>query len=437
MILVCDDDEAICKSLVMLLRSHDWEARSCEPSQYLQVLDDQVSAVLMDVNLGKENGLRLLELSLERFPLLPVVMISGQSTLGDALTAIRQGAYDFLEKPLMPERLLVVLNNATRYHALVKKSLSDVYPVVASKAMMSALNRMARAAKSDMPILILGESGTGKDAAAAYIHQLSPRSAGNLVRLNCGAIPESLIESELFGHVKGAFTGALADYEGKLAAANGGTLFLDEIGDLPLSAQTKLLRFLENGEIQKIGTSKVQSASVRVVSATNKDLEKEVAEGRFRKDLYYRISTLPIDLPPLRERKEEIGPLIEYFLAKSGCKRPASEVFSEEAWDGLLSYPWPGNIRELKALCERVVIWEDGLPLDRKQTMQYLDHSRDMAYDSDNIFHLTLPYAEAKRRLELTYLQTQIRKFGSIKSAAEALGILPNNLSRRLKELLE
>lgn len=435
MILVCDDDPNIRKSLVMLLQSQNWAAEACEPTRYLQSLDETISTVLLDVNLGTESGLRLLEVTLERYPLLPVIMISGQSSLSDAVWAIRKGAYDFIEKPLSPDRLLVTIDNAAKYHNLNQKAASDVYPVVVSRSFKDSLIQMARAAKSNLPILIQGESGSGKDAAAIYIHRLSPRESRGLVRLNCGAIPESLIESELFGHVKGAFTSSVADYEGKLAAADGGTLFLDEVGDLPLSAQTKLLRFLENGEIQKIGTNKVQTANVRIVSATNKNLEDEVAQGRFRKDLYYRIATLPIYIPPLRERREEIEPLIDYYLWQNNLFKPAREVFHPDALDWLLNYRWPGNIRELKAFCARLAIWEQNFPIGVPKIEQYLTNIKGNNDLTMTIFNLTLPYHEAKRQLELLYLQTQIRKFGSLKSAAEAIGILPNNLSRRLKEL--
>lgn len=433
MILICDDDAAVRQGLSLALRAESFEAQGCGPAEYAGLLDDRVEAVLLDINLGSVNGIELLKWTLERRPSLPVIMISGQATVRDAFASVKLGAYDFLEKPVSLERLSVCVRNALRDFHRTVESRMFFYPVAVSPVFRQALDRLARAARSGMPVLVTGESGTGKDAAAGYIHSLSDRAGKPLIRLNCGAIPESLIESELFGHMKGSFTGAISDYSGKLAAAAGGTVFLDEVGDLPLSAQTRLLRFLESGEIQRIGSTTVQRCDVRVVSATNVDLERAAAAGRFRKDLLYRLGVLPVHLPPLRERREDIIPLVEHFFRERGRSSRIDEILNPEAVKVLLDYSWPGNVRELRSLCERLVVWAERFPVTPRDLRPFLTGT-DTVTDRDP-FSITLPYQEAKRRLEWRYLQTQIALHGSVKAAAQALGLLPNNLTRRLREL--
>lgn len=433
MILICDDDAVIVQSLRMVLERHGWMSESVAPAHLVDRLGEDVEAVLLDVYLGGVNGLELLKAIQERDPTVPVILISGQSGLAEAFAAVRLGARDFLEKPLSPERLVVSLRNALQDRVLARQVRERCFPVARSAALVRALDRLARAALTDSPLLILGESGTGKDRAADYVHALSPRASRPLVKLNCGALPESLLESELFGHVKGAFTGAVADYEGKLATAQGGTLFLDEVGDLPLSAQTRLLRFLETGEIQRLGTTRTQRCEARVISATHRDLERMAQEGSFRSDLLYRLGVLPVSLPPLRERREDILALVEYFFSQRGKPQSIEEILEPSARDLLLEYPWPGNVRELRSFCERLAIWASRLPASARECREHLRPEGGVT--EEDPFGLTLPYKEAKRRLERRYLETQVRIHGSVKAAAEALGMLPNNLSRRLQQL--
>ncbi len=431
MIVICDDDHAIRQALSMVLRSKGYSVDDCGPGEVFSKLNDTTELLLLDLYLGNQSGLDILKKLQDENVDFPIVMISGQAGLSEAMEAVRLGARDFLEKPVTTERLLVSVQNAVQSRLLAQAHRNTHYPVVHSKGLKRSLELLARAANSVASVLIQGESGTGKDAAAHYIHSLSTRANKPLVRINCGAIPESLIESELFGHMKGSFTGAISDFPGKLASAHGGTLFLDEVGDLPPGAQTKFLRFLEDGEIQKIGSNQLIKYDVRVISATHKDLEKEASEGRFRMDLVYRLRILPVKIPPLRERLEDILPLIDYFLLNQKGDMASVRLFTEDARKFLLSYPWPGNVRELRSLCERLAVWIDDFPLDAVKLKPILGET---TLDEDP-FLQTLPLAEAKRRLELRYLKTQLEKFGSVKATAEALGILANNFSRRLGEL--
>jgi two-component system nitrogen regulation response regulator NtrX len=297
-------------------------------------------------------------------PNLPVVMISGHGTIATAVEATRLGAFDFMEKPLERERVLLVLRNALERRRLeetvreYRDSTEERYRLVGvSEALRETQQAVTRIAPTNASVLITGESGTGKELVARAIHRNSPRSEKPFVKVNCAAIPEELIESELFGHVKGSFTGATKDQVGKFVRADGGTIFLDEVGDMSLKTQAKVLRVLQDGDVEPVGAARTVTVDVRVVAATNKELPEEIRDGRFREDLYFRLNVVPLHLPPLRERREDIDPLALHFV-DSFCRENnyRKKTFSEEALKQLAQLPWRGDVRELRNAVERLII---------------------------------------------------------------------------------
>lgn len=430
-VLIVDDDKSIVKSLEMTLNSKGIDTVSTtKGNEVLNLITPDVDTVLLDVNLGHFSGNDILKSIKEFSPLLPVIMISGLSSLDDAIGSIREGAFDFIQKPLQRERLLVSLQNALNFSKLRKKSVSE--PIYSSTQMEKVISLAKKVASTNTTVLITGESGVGKDVIANYIHNLSKRCSESIVGINCGAIPETLIESELFGFKKGSFTSSVSDSEGKIFKSDKGTLFLDEIGELPLSSQVKLLRFLENGEIQRIGESSTIKVDTRLIVATNKDLYELVEEGTFREDLLYRLNIIHIEIPPLRDRKDDILQLVEKFnsdITKSMGIKPIS--ITKEAMDYLTSYNYPGNIRQLKNIVERaIILCQNGtvkledIIIDKKRTA------------NESIFDKSMALGEAKHILERKYIITQLKKYNnSVKETAKALEVLPNNLSRRIKDL--
>jgi two-component system, NtrC family, nitrogen regulation response regulator NtrX len=324
--------------------------------------------VFLDVKMEGMDGLETLKRIRELDPQAQVVMISGHGTIQTAVEATQLGAYDFLEKPLDTDRILLTLRNALQHVVLVnenvrlKQEVRAQYEIVgASKAIRHVIGLIEKVAPTPARVLITGDNGTGKELVARAIHALSPRAAGPFIEVNCAAIPTELIESELFGHMKGSFTGAFADRAGKFELADGGTLFLDEIGDMSLSAQAKVLRALQEGVISRVGTGKAQPVDVRVIAATNKNLGAEIEDGRFREDLLYRLNVVPIEVPPLRERLEDVPALVAHFAEQLGTSAGVpGKRFAEEAVRRLQTRPWPGNIRELRNAVERALILAPG-----------------------------------------------------------------------------
>ena len=376
-ILVVDDEQNIRKSLKMILEYEDYAfLEAADGEEALDIVEETVGLdlILLDVKLPGRDGLEVLA-ELKKKPYSPeVIMISGHGVIQTAVEATKLGAFDFLEKPLHRERVLLSIRNALNQNKLLRecqdlrKKAEKKFELIGNHPSMKELwKEMLKTAPTNATVLIYGESGTGKELVARAIHSHSLRAKENFVQVNCAAIPEELIESELFGHEKGAFTGATEKKLGKFEQADGGTIFLDEIGDMSLRTQSKVLRVLEEGEVQKVGSSKINRVDVRIVAATNKDLKKEIKEGNFREDLFFRLNVVPLQSPPLREKKEDIPILVEYFL-KNYAEENNFKVkkFSKGAIDAMMKFPWKGNIRELKNIVERLIIMTEENVIEQK-----------------------------------------------------------------------
>jgi len=369
-LLIVDDEKGIRDALAQVFEYEGQEVRVAEdgPDALLVANTFQPDLVFLDVKMPGMDGLEVLARLGDESPGSLVIMISGHGTIDTALEATRRGAYDFLEKPLDTDRLLVTLRRAlelkglTESMAELRSQVESRYEIVGnSLPIRRVLERVEKVAATDARILISGENGTGKELVARAIHRLSSRSDTVFIEVNCAAIPSELIESELFGHLRGSFTGAFADRAGKFEQANGGTLFLDEIGDMSRDAQAKVLRVLEQGVLTRIGGSEAVEVDVRVLSATNKNLEQEIEDGRFREDLFYRLNVVPISVPPLRERQEDIPMLVTHFSEGMAAREgSAARVFSDAAIERLKTLTWPGNVRELRNTVERLLILSDG-----------------------------------------------------------------------------
>jgi len=367
--MVVDDEKGIRDALKQVFEYEAIEVQTCASGQEAARVypEFQPHLVFLDVKMEGMDGLETLKKLRELDPQAQVVMISGHGTIQTAVEATQLGAYDFLEKPLDTDRILLTLRNALQHVVLVnenvrlKQEVRAQYEIVgSSKSIKQVIGLIEKVAPTPARVLITGENGTGKELVARAIHALSPRAAGPFVEVNCAAIPTELIESELFGHMKGSFTGAFADRAGKFELADGGTLFLDEIGDMSLSAQAKVLRALQEGVIARVGSGKTLPVDVRVIAATNKNLGMEIEEGQFREDLLYRLNVVPIHVPPLRERRSDTPQLVAHFAAELTKDGLPSKAFEPAALERLTAHDWPGNIRELKNAVERLLILATG-----------------------------------------------------------------------------
>jgi two-component system nitrogen regulation response regulator NtrX len=396
---------------------------------------EQVALFLLDVRLPDASGLDLLrELRSAGVP-APVIMISGHGTIADAVEAVHAGAFDFLEKPLHRDRVLLAVRNALDQLVLreenkrLKEQVGSPRMMGASPVFQRTVEQATLAAKSDVRVLLMGESGTGKELLAAHVHAHSPFASGPFIKVNCAAIPNELMESELFGHEKGAFTGAAGLRRGKFELADGGTLFLDEVGDLPQAAQAKLLRVLQEGEFHRLGGELHVRVSVRVVSATNKDLPAEVAHGRFREDLYYRLAVVPLRVPALRERPQDVRILAEHFLEEFCARnnvRP--KLFDDSVLTLFERYPWPGNARELRNIVERMAILSTGERIDKDAAPIELRLGRDT--DAPNSVE------EARRSAERDHITRALDQASwNVSAAARALGMERTSLHKRIRAL--
>jgi two-component system nitrogen regulation response regulator NtrX len=375
-ILVVDDEAAIRDSLRMILEYEGYRVEEAgNGSQALAKVGERApDAIVLDIKMPEMDGLELLRAVRERGYDMPVLMISGHADVQTAVEATRRGAYDFFEKPLQRERVLLSLRNAVESYRLVSENRTlrpDPEELIGTSSAMRRLREtIEKAAPTPATVLVTGESGTGKELVARAIHRLSTRRDRTLVQVNCAAIPEELIESELFGHEKGSFTGAVRRQTGKFVAADGGTIFLDEIGDMSARTQAKVLRVLQSGEVEPVGAEKTVHVDVRVVAATHRNLPEEIAAGRFREDLYYRLNVIPIHTPSLRDHLEDIPLLVEYLVRRYAAQnnyRP--KELAPEALAHLQALPWRGNVRELKNLVERLLILAPGDVITREDVI--------------------------------------------------------------------
>ncbi|MDR2028650.1 MAG: sigma-54 dependent transcriptional regulator [Treponema sp.] len=452
-ILIIDDEPGIRKTLASILEDEHYQVYTAEDALVgLEILGrESVNLVFLDVLLPNLGGMEALERIREQWPNLEVVVISGHANVDMAVRAVKLGAFDFLEKPLSLDKVLTVSRNAITLQQLreentdLKKNAllpqEDIIGV--SPAITEIRGLIKQAAASDARILISGENGTGKELVARAIHRGSARVDKPFVAVNCAAIPDTLIESELFGHEKGAFTDAVSGRRGRFELAHRGTLFLDEIGDMSLTAQAKVLRVIQEQRIERVGGEKTITTDVRIVAATNKNLERECERGRFRQDLYFRLNVIPIRLPPLRERPEDIPLMLYHFLRETGAGKIELD---EGAIQFLKTYGWPGNVRELKNLAERIAVMYDGDRLMEETLRGLLKENPEIAENrkksSQTAFQNRLPpdilkanYNEAKELFEKHYLAFRFSQNGGIISrTAEAIGLYPSNLHAKLRK---
>ncbi|HEX8851400.1 MAG TPA: sigma-54 dependent transcriptional regulator [Gemmatimonadaceae bacterium] len=442
-ILVVDDEAGIRAALSQLLEYEGYEVHQAANAvdalgEYGRFAPD---LVFMDVKMAGIDGLEALKRLREQDPRAVVVMISGHGTIQTAVEATQLGAYDFLEKPLDTDRILVTLRNALQHLELrdevrsLREQVKSRFEIVgASYAIKALTDRIEKVAGTPARVLITGENGTGKELVARAIHNQSPRAKKPLVEVNCAAIPAELIESELFGHMKGSFTGAVSDRAGKFEQADGGTLFLDEIGDMSPSAQAKVLRVLQDGVVTRIGGSKPTSVDVRVLAATNKNLEEEIAAGRFREDLFYRLNVVPLHVPPLRERREDIPLLVAHFVAQLSERDGVTpRSFEPEAVALLSRMEWPGNVRELRNTVERLLILANG-PRVTVQDVERLVGRASAEPSALGALGSIRTFEEFKDAAERAFLLAKLREFDwNVSETARALDMPRSNLYKKIE----
>jgi two-component system nitrogen regulation response regulator NtrX len=443
-ILIVDDEPGVRSSLTGVLRDEGYTVEAVPSGEACleRVTRGAVDLIVLDVWLPGMDGLATLARLRERQVDAQVVLISGHGNIESAVRAIKMGAFDFVEKPLSLEKTVLVVRNALRQRRLeaenqaLRARVDRTQTMVGeSQAMRQLRNQVAMAAPTNGRVLIYGENGTGKELVARTIHALSRRRHNAWVEVNCAAIPEELIESELFGHVRGAFTGAVADRRGKFEVADGGTIFLDEIGDMSLKTQAKVLRVLQEQTIEAVGGTTRIKVDARVLAATNKDLQAEIRAGKFREDLYFRLNVVPIFVPPLREREEDIPLLADHFMAEFAReygRRPKS--FDPDAVVALQRYSWPGNVRELRNVIERLMIMVpgDAITADDLGFLQQDAMSRPEAVSGPAAERLTLHEARDRFERDLI-LRTLADQQGNMSKTAEVLGVERSNLYRKMR----
>jgi two-component system nitrogen regulation response regulator NtrX len=444
-VLIIDDEAGIRSTLSGILEDEGYRTESAESAGQglAKLTDESFDLVMLDVWLPDRDGLDLLRELREAGNEVPVIVISGHGNIDSAVKAIRLGAQDFLEKPLSLSRVVLTVANALERLRLARelRQLADRVdrgePLIgASPAMQRLKNDLQRSAASDSRILIVGENGTGKELVARQVHRLSQRAQAPFVDVNCAAIPEELIESELFGHVKGAFTGAAGDRSGRFEQAHGGTLFLDEIADMSLKTQAKVLRVLQEQRFERVGGARTIEVDVRVLAATNKELEEEIREGRFREDLYFRLAVIPLRVPPLRERSEDLPLLVDHFIAhfaREIGRRP--KTVQPEAMERLRAYAWPGNVRELRNVVERMMIM---VTADSIRAADLPPALRDES-PRHGLAIWQMEFAslkEARSAFEKRYIERLLAELdGNVSRTAQALDLERSNLYRKLRAL--
>ena len=442
-VLIVDDEPSIIQSLQGILTDEGFEVMAADAGlKALDIIKETIpDIVLLDIWMPDIDGIETLERIRELYPGLQVIMISGHGTIETAVRATKLGAYDFIEKPLSLEKVLLSINNALKYNRLeaeldlFRERDRQRYQITGhSQAITELREQIEIVAPTNAWVLIAGENGTGKELVAHTVHRLSKRKDKPLIEVNCAAIPEDLIESELFGHEKGAFTGATTMKKGKFDQANDGTLFLDEIGDMSLKAQSKVLRILQEQRFERVGGNRTIRVDVRVIAATNKNLEEEIERGTFRDDLYFRLNVIPIRVPPLRERVDDILELANEFLDEFSLDSKKERKFlTPEALDLLMNYSWPGNVRELKNLTERMAIMYPDKVIDGEDIPPPFNTSRseDSRLES---FLSSDTLKEARETFERSFIASKLEEFGgNISKTAEAIGMERSNLHKKIK----
>jgi len=454
-ILIIDDEPGIRRTLASILEDENYRVYTAEDAiAGIEILGkEKISLVFLDVLLPRLGGLEALQQIKKNFIETEVVVISGHANVDMAVRAVKLGAFDFIEKPISLDKVLTVCRNALTIKELkeenqdLRKGVSPQDGILGISPEIEQIRTLIdQAAASDARILIRGENGTGKELVARAVHRLSGRSKKPFVEVNCAAIPDSLIESELFGHEKGSFTEAYSGRKGRFELASGGTLFLDEIGDMSLAAQAKVLRAIQEQKIERVGGEKTIDVDVRIVAATNQDLEQLAEAGRFRQDLFFRLNVVPIKLPPLRERKTDIPLLLFHFLEQFS---PEEIEIDESAMALLVSYPWPGNVRELRNFAERLAIMFKGGKIDERAVADLMKIKTAGADAQDNSGEQQSPelpipdmknllennISQARENFEKFYLEFHLsRNNGIISRTAEAIGIYPSNLHAKLRK---
>ena len=437
-ILIVDDEKNIRTSLGRFFDLHGDSVSSAENGQEAldQIRRQSFDCVILDLKLPDFDGIQILEKLREIDPFVPVILLTAHGSTGKAVEAIKKGAFDFFEKPADEQKLLIATRNASqlfRYNQEKSESFRELdrkYELVGDSPVLQQIReQIDLVAGKNSRVLIMGESGTGKELIAYAIHRKSQRRDKPFVRVNCAAIPQELFESELFGHEKGAFTGAMQQRIGKFEQADGGTLFLDEIGEIPLNLQPKILRALQENEIQRVGAQKEIKVNVRIISATNRKLEEEVKKTNFREDLYYRLNVFPIEMPPLRLHREDLPQLIQHFISRIAQEnniRP--KQISDDAMELLLQYDFPGNIRELRNIIERLLIITVGDQIAKKEVAKVLPHRQENGITSDSLLYSKLEETERDLiRKALDENRWQISK------VARILGLERSHLYKKMK----
>jgi two-component system response regulator HydG len=444
-ILVIDDEMSLVETISVLLEGEGFEVFTALSGQEgLEEFDENdPDLVLVDVRMPKMNGVEVLEEVRDRSPETPVVLITAQASLDSAIRAVNLGATHYVRKPFSNEELVAIIrrsldwgevqreNESLRTELARERDQDDgaPRPIGNSPAFLEALDMAESVADSDSTILLRGESGVGKEVFARHIHRLSARAGAGFHSLNCGALPEGLLESELFGHVEGSFTGAVKDKEGLFSAASGGTLLLDEVGEMSPATQVKLLRVLQQKEVVPVGSTETLQVDVRLIAATNRDLERDMEEGRFRSDLYYRLNVISIDIPPLRSRNDDIEVLARHFLQEEAGEGEEPRDLSEEVLEAFGEYRWPGNVRELENVIERAVVLCSGDTVELEHLPERITEP-----SSEPLVQERTPDNPSLETIERAYIEHVIRaEDGNKTRAAEVLGINPSTLYRKLK----
>ena len=447
-LLVVDDESGILDTLRILLRNEGFEVTTAQGGKagLEQIRSGTHDIILSDVRMPQVSGLDILTAAREQDPMTPVILMTAQASLQSAISAVNSGAFYYIQKPFSNDELVAILRRACEYRAVkventqlkqeIRRRDKPVIarPIGKSKRFMEVLKLAEHVAPTDSTVLIQGESGTGKEVIARYIHNLSSRNDGPFLSINCGALPENLLESELFGHVKGSFTGAVRDKQGLFAAARGGSFFLDEVGEMPPSLQVKLLRDLQEREDIPVGATEAIPVDVRIIAATNRELEEEIRRGNFRSDLFYRLNVIAINLPPLRERRDDLILLIEALMQNLATETGTEpKALAAEALDAVMVYEWPGNVRELDNALEHAVVLTRGNLIEAMHLPERITRRRKEPLVADRSY--LNPTLEV---IERAYIMWVLQAEGGNKTrAAEVLGIDPSTLYRKLSRYEE